>query len=213
MHEAALIDSPPCTSVERYYRWHARIYDATRWSFLFGRERLLKTVAGLSPKRVLEVGCGTGRNLAGLARLLPGAEITGVDLSPDMLRIARQKMANFGGRAALHQLAYDAPLTRGGGTGFDVVLFSYALSMFNPGWERALNCGLDDLAPGGHLAVVDFHDSRSAAFKRWMGINHVRMDGQIRPALIEALEPVIDRQFKAYGGLWHYCLFLGRRRP
>ena len=196
MHETTMIESPGCASVERYYRWHARIYDATRWSFLFGRERLLRTVAGLSPQRVLEVGCGTGSNLAGLARLLPEAEISGVDLSPDMLQVARQKTTTFGDQITLLNRAYDAPLTCGVAA-FDVVLFSYALSMFNPGWERAIFCGLEDLAPGGHLAVVDFHDSQSATFKRWMGMNHVRMEGQLRPALTKALEPVIDRQISA----------------
>ena len=70
-----------------YYRFHARIYDATRWSFLFGRDRLInlaaETVArdGLErPARVAEIGCGTGRNLLALSRALPGASITGVDL-------------------------------------------------------------------------------------------------------------------------------------
>jgi S-adenosylmethionine-diacylgycerolhomoserine-N-methlytransferase len=31
--------------MDRYYRFHAKIYDATRWSFLFGREALIRQVA------------------------------------------------------------------------------------------------------------------------------------------------------------------------
>ncbi|MBK9054941.1 MAG: class I SAM-dependent methyltransferase, partial [Chloroflexi bacterium] len=28
--------------MERYYQFHARLYDATRWSFLFGRSTILQ---------------------------------------------------------------------------------------------------------------------------------------------------------------------------
>src|SRR5258705_4591589 len=48
----------------RYYRWHAHFYDVTRWAFLFGRTALIRLAAGqLRPRRILEVGCGTGRIL------------------------------------------------------------------------------------------------------------------------------------------------------
>jgi ubiquinone/menaquinone biosynthesis C-methylase UbiE len=51
-------------SLRGYYRLHSKIYDATRWSFLFGRHRLIELVAShKTPTRILEVGCGTGTNL------------------------------------------------------------------------------------------------------------------------------------------------------
>ncbi len=62
-------------SLEKYYRFHSRIYDATRWLFLFGRDRLIKTAALFTrPRRILEVGCGTGKNLVRLRQTFPGAE-------------------------------------------------------------------------------------------------------------------------------------------
>ena len=53
-----------------YYRFHAGIYDATRWSFLFGRKTLLYNLPVRTdiPQSLLEVGCGTGHNLRLLAR-------------------------------------------------------------------------------------------------------------------------------------------------
>jgi hypothetical protein len=39
-------------------------------------------------------------------------------------------------------------------------VFSYCLSMIDPGWQQALDAALCDLQPGGLLAVVDFHDTR-----------------------------------------------------
>jgi len=195
----------------RYYRLHAGIYDATRWSFLFGREALLKTAAGItSPRRVLEIGCGTGRNLLSLCRLFPDAELTGVDLSGVMLDKAWQKLRPHQGRVKLIQQAYGEPLSAGEPM-FDLVVCSYALSMFNPGWDSAIDAAALDVVPGGHFALVDFHDSAVPAFSKWMGVNHVRMEGHLRPRLQEVFDPVVDRVNAAYGGLWRYHTFVGRK--
>jgi S-adenosylmethionine-diacylgycerolhomoserine-N-methlytransferase len=190
-------------SLQGYYALHARIYDATRWTFLFGRERILRRSAQIAdPRRILEVGCGTGRNLRSLRRIFPQADITGVDLSGDMLKIARRKTDGV----KLIQQAYEAPLTGN----FDLVLFSYALTMFNPGWECALQAAKADLNPGGLLAIVDFSHTRFSLFRRWMGVNHVRMEGQLWPESRAAFEPVVDEIRAAYAGIWHYGMFIGR---
>jgi S-adenosylmethionine-diacylgycerolhomoserine-N-methlytransferase len=136
----------PNNALERYYQFHSRIYDATRWSFLFGREEILRRAARVTqPRRILEVGCGTGRNLVSLRRRFPQAEITGVDLSEPMLAIAASKVRD--GRTTLLRRSYSAPVHESG-TGFDLVLFSYALSMFNPGWEQAIDAAHADLGRG-----------------------------------------------------------------
>lgn len=197
--------------IEGYYRLHAGIYDATRWSFLFGRDAILRCAAAAqpAPARILEVGCGTGRNLTALARIFPRAQITGVDLSGSMLAIARRKTAAYGSRIRLLQRAYDAPVAAA--QGHQLVLCSYALSMFNPGFEAAIAAAHRDLVRGGHLAVVDFDATRFPWFARWMGFNHVRLDGQLLPRLREKFSPVTDRRRPAYGGVWDYLLFVGRK--
>lgn len=70
--------NPSHASLTAYYRWHARIYDLTRWAFLFGRSQLIHKAAYrvVQPARILEVGCGTGRNLVALAQRFPAARIT-----------------------------------------------------------------------------------------------------------------------------------------
>jgi S-adenosylmethionine-diacylgycerolhomoserine-N-methlytransferase len=196
------------TPIEGYYRWHAQIYDATRWSFLFGRRAILREVAG-KPARILEVGCGTGKNLANLCQRYPKADVTGVDLSGAMLERARRKTQAYSDRVRLRQEAYSgAP---DGRAGYDLVLFSYALTMFNPGFEAAIDAAWRDLLPGGEMAVVDFHDTGTRAFENWMGVNHVRMNGQLRPLLQARFEPRVDRLETAYGGLWRYLMFVGRK--
>jgi S-adenosylmethionine-diacylgycerolhomoserine-N-methlytransferase len=196
-------------SIERYYRGHAAIYDLTRWSFLLGREALVRqAAASLTPARILEVGCGTGKNLQQLGRRFPQALLWGLDLSGDMLAAARKKLHHLSPRLTLIQAAYDRPVAEK--PSFDLVVFSYALSMFNPGWEQALDTAGRDLAQGGAIAVVDFHDSGSALFKRWMGLHHVRLDGHLLPGLQSRFPRHEATVRPAFGGVWSYLCFIGR---
>lgn len=194
-------------SIERYYRLHASIYDATRWSFLFGRAELLGRIAGCgSPSRILEVGCGTGNNLVKLRRLFPRAELAALDISADMLRQARKNLDAQGRHVKLLHRAYDQSLASGT---FDLILFSYSLTMMNPDCMQAIDHARQDLAPTGRVAVVDFHDSALPWFQRWMGLNHVRMDGHLLPVLRARFRPLTLEVRRAYGGLWRYFLFIG----
>jgi S-adenosylmethionine-diacylgycerolhomoserine-N-methlytransferase len=195
-----------------YYRLHSRIYDATRWTFLHGRQRILDIAsADLPPApRILEIGCGTGRNLAHLARRHPKARITGLDLSGDMLDRARPKLAMHGERIQLLHRPYDG--AAGEGEGFDLILFSYALSMMNPGFEEVLAGARGELQSGGRIAVVDFHDSPHRLFRSWMGRNHVRMEGQLPGVLRREFEPIRCEIHSAMAGLWRWLIFTGKKQ-
>ena len=206
-------DASPCgqsAKMERYYRLHSHIYDCTRWSFLFGRNKIVSMTADyIKPRRILEVGCGTGTNLAALAETFPDATITGVDVSDSMLSKSRRQLRKYGDRIELLNYNYNRPLRRGN---YDLALFSYTLTMLNPGWHEALNAATADLAPGGCLAVVDFHRSGPAWFAKWMSMNHVRMQGELLPLLQQQFTPQFQATPKAYGGLWQYFYFIGRKR-
>ena len=200
-----MIATSPEAALQGYYALHSKIYDATRWSFLFGRERILQHVAAIDhPKRILEVGCGTGRNLQSLRRRFPSAEITGVDLSSDMLQVAQQKVRGV----TVLQQSYDKPVSGD----FDLVLCSYALTMFNPGWDTAIQAAAQDLREGGLMSVVDFSHSQSGMFRRWMGVNHVRMENHLWPLLRSEFTALVDSRHAAYAGLWHYGMFIGRKK-
>ncbi|MHC1788466.1 class I SAM-dependent methyltransferase [Solidesulfovibrio sp.] len=204
------------TSLKGYYRLHARIYDATRWSFLFGRSQLIRrAVAALAQAgradgaRVAEVGCGTGRNLRLLARELPTARVTGIDLCPPMLARAARAVAGTGERVELACSAYGPDtLDR---ESMDLLVFSYALSMFNPGFDAALDAARLHLRPGGLVAVADFRDTPLSWFRSWMGVNHVRLDGHLPPHLERRFAVLRQDTRPAYGGVWRWFSFLGRK--
>lgn len=199
-------------TMERYYRLHAYIYNYTRWSFLFGRTMLLRKIAAIKKrKNILEVGCGTGRNLILLAKLFPEAKITGIDISESMLKISAKKVGNLlDKRIFLFHGAYkkncldNAP--------YDLIIFSYALSMINPGWDEAIKDVANDLTDDGLIGAVDFYDSEFNFFKRWMGLNHVKMDGHLINYLKDIFDTRIKEIYPAYLGLWRWFLYVGQKK-
>lgn len=162
-----------------YYRLHARVYDATRWAFLFGRSDLDRGLpANFAPRRILEIGVGTGVNLERLGRRYPQAELVGIDVSSDMLERARKRL---GDRADLIEGAYGEAALAGP---FDLIVASYMLTMVpDHAVEAILDRAKQDLSSAGWLVVVDFLDTRFAWFRRWMGVNHVALHDRLTPML------------------------------
>ena len=61
----------PRQHMDAIYRYQRYIYDATRKYYLLGRDRMLDELAPPPGGSVLEIGCGTGRNLICAARRYP----------------------------------------------------------------------------------------------------------------------------------------------
>jgi S-adenosylmethionine-diacylgycerolhomoserine-N-methlytransferase len=199
-------------AMQRYYQLQSKIYDATRWSFLFGRKQIIRDIPldRQGAWNILEVGCGTGYNLERLARQFPQARLTGMDVSSDMVELSRKKMQPFGKRAEV--LAQ--PYLKGDESrlqSLDLVLFSYSLTMINPQWSELILQAKEDLKPGGLIAVTDFYDSRRPWFKKHMGANHVRMDSHLHPLLRHEFKPIQDEIKSAYFGVWEYFIFIGQK--
>src|ERR1700733_2847143 len=71
--------------MDRTYRHQRHVYDFTRKYYLLGRDPMIAELCPGDGDRVLEIGCGTGRNLTAAARRFPGAHFFGVDVSNAML--------------------------------------------------------------------------------------------------------------------------------
>jgi S-adenosylmethionine-diacylgycerolhomoserine-N-methlytransferase len=141
------------------YRSQRHIYDITRAYYLLGRDGLLDALDLKPGQKVLEIGCGTGRNLLGVAQRYPRAQLFGLDISGEMLLSAEASLKRAG-RAQDVQLAMADATAFDAAALFDVaqfdrVYFSYTLSMI-PVWQAALRQALRVVAPGGALHIVDF---------------------------------------------------------
>lgn len=80
--------------VQFLFRLWSRVYDRPVFQrTYYGRvhKQLLASIETLAPGAVLDAGCGTGELLVTLARRWPQSRLVGLDLSPDMLELARGK--------------------------------------------------------------------------------------------------------------------------
>ncbi|ARN82552.1 class I SAM-dependent methyltransferase [Methylocystis bryophila] len=169
--------------MDRMYRPQRRIYDLTRKHYLLGRD---ETIDALSPPpgaHVLEICCGTGRNLIRASRLYPQARFYGMDISAVMLDEAREQAARRKSGAPIVFAEGDATdfdaQALFGVPRFERIFISYALSMI-PAWRDALAHAFDLLTPEGELHVVDFGDQAGLplwfriALARWLARFHVQ---------------------------------------
>jgi S-adenosylmethionine-diacylgycerolhomoserine-N-methlytransferase len=169
-------DPPGNAPVLGMYRLHAPIYDLTRWAFLRGRRTAVDRLSLHAGQSALEVGCGTGGNLARMRRRVgESGEVHGLDLSPHMLAQARRKV----NRARWRNVVFhEQEATRFDlGRHFDAILYSYSLSMI-PEWQLSLESAARHLTPGGRLVVVDFGGLRGMGPLRrpllaWLHAHHV----------------------------------------
>jgi S-adenosylmethionine-diacylgycerolhomoserine-N-methlytransferase len=184
--------------MDEVYRGQRHIYDFTRKYYLFGRDTLIAGLDARPGMRVLEVACGTGRNLVRIGRAWPGSRLYGIDISSEMLKSAQ---AALGAQARLGQgdaCTFD-PEALFGEPAFERIMLSYSLSMI-PDWERALDHAAGQLAPGGALHVVDFGNlcGLPGAFQRMLRAWLARFHVEPRTAL-----PAAAARIAAARGLSH----------
>jgi S-adenosylmethionine-diacylgycerolhomoserine-N-methlytransferase len=168
--------------MNRIYRRQRHIYDVTRRYYLLGRDLLIARLAPAAGDRVLEIGCGTGRNLILAARCYPDARWFGIDVSTEMLTsaieaIARARLSSRVRVAHADATAFDSNrLFRT--AQFERIFISYSLSMI-PAWPAVLDRAIGHLTPGGELHVVDFGGQQGlprwfrSLLRRWLALFHV----------------------------------------
>ena len=198
MTERSAAASTAFEQMNRMYRYQRYFYDATRKFYLLGRDRLIEKLEVASGQNVLEVGCGTGRNLAILSARYPNAKFFGLDASSEMLDTAAAKidaagLSNVFLKTALAD-SFGHASTFGLAEPFDSIFFSYSISMIPP-WRESLSNALANLRPGGTLYIVDFYDQRELPgwfrliLTGWLRKFHVQFWGDLIPHLVE-----LDRQ-------------------
>lgn len=156
--------------MDAMYRVQRHFYDVTRKHYLLGRDTLIRNLHVPDGGTVLEIGCGTARNLVCVARAYPSVRCFGVDISAAMLKTARATIARNGLQARVRLAQGDATTLNTDVLfevrQFDRVVISYALSMI-PDWETVLLQAMLLLKPDGAVHIADFGDQ--AGLPRWFG--------------------------------------------
>ena len=150
------------SSVRSAYRRYAMAYD---WIFgpvlNPGRAATIPMVNTRPRQRILEVGVGTGLSLKYYRR---DAQVTGIDVSPEMLEIARRRVAarRLGQVEAL--LEMDAENLAFPDASFDVVLALYVASVV-PNPRRLVAEMRRVCRPGGEMVIVNHFAAGTVAMR------------------------------------------------
>lgn len=181
-------------AMDRMYRKQRHVYDLTRRYYLLGRDLLIRRLNPASGDHVLEIGCGTGRNLVQAAQRYRHAHFLGIDISREMLKSSDRAIAQSGLQSHVQVAFADAadfdPGTLFGRPKFNRIFISYSLSMI-PDWPRVLDGAVRLLAERGELHIVDFGRQDRlprwfrAALRRWLGLFHVHPRDELERILIE----------------------------
>jgi S-adenosylmethionine-diacylgycerolhomoserine-N-methlytransferase len=161
---------------------------------------------------VLEIGCGTARNLIVAAQRYRDVRFYGIDISGEMLVTARRVVEREGLGVDIRLARADAtafdPALLFGVPGFSRIFVSYSLSMM-PGWQDVLARALTWLTPGGELHVVDFGGQERlpawfrAGLRQWLGLFHVTPRDELEAELSllglrSGAITVFERPFRGY---------------
>jgi S-adenosylmethionine-diacylgycerolhomoserine-N-methlytransferase len=206
------------------YRHQRHIYDASRKFYLLGRDQLIDGLQPPAGGSVLEIGCGTGRNLIRIAQRYPDCACYGLDVSSEMLATAQVSVAKAGLRDRIGLGQADAtgfdPQALFGRAGFDRIVISYALSMIPP-WQGVVAEALHRLDAGGSLHIVDFGDQAGlpAPFKvvllRWLALFHVTPREDL-PHAVRAMAEAVGAECRLgapYRGYAVHVVVTHRRAP
>jgi S-adenosylmethionine-diacylgycerolhomoserine-N-methlytransferase len=183
-------------NMDKMYRHQRYFYDLTRKYYLLGRDRLIAEMDVKTGENVLEVGCGTARNLIILAEKHPNTNFFGLDASSEMLKTSQIKVD----AAKIENIHLEVALaddftfneTFALKKEFDSIYFSYSISMIPP-WKESIANAINNLKSGGSFYIVDFYDQRDLPkffqkiLQGWLKQFHVQFWGDLMPHL-ESLE-------------------------
>jgi S-adenosylmethionine-diacylgycerolhomoserine-N-methlytransferase len=201
--------SPMAVSVAAHrmdaiYRRQRHIYDLTRKYYLLGRDGLIRALDPPAGGLVVEVGCGTARNLIQAARLYPDTRFLGLDISAEMLATARAKVAKAGLADRITLMQADAAAFTLAAPA-DRIFLSYTLSMIPP-WRAVIDRAAAALAEGGRLHIVDFGQCERLPrwFRRALFAWLARFDVIPRAALPDAVAEIAGRRRLIWETEWLY---------
>ena len=137
--------------VKNVFKILAPFYDTVTMPFSRIRDKVVDFTNARNGSRILDVGTGTGKQAFAFAK--KGYDVTGIDLSEAMLKVAKKKN-NYENVKFTVADASNLPFKD---SCFDVSGVSFALhDMLLPIREKALNEMVRVTKPGGMIVIVDY---------------------------------------------------------
>ena len=192
MEKSEQIKSTAFEKMDKMYRHQRYFYDFTRKYYLLGRDKLIEEMNVCEGENVLEIGCGTGRNLEILAKKYPKTNFFGLDASVAMLETAQKKIDSKGlenvelKTALADDFLFDKTFELE--KPFDTIYFSYSISMI-PTWQESIQNALANLKSERSFYIVDFYDQRDLpvwfqkVLQGWLKKFHVEYPRELIPYL------------------------------
>ncbi len=157
---AALCQAPP-KPVDQRERWNKTLSSPNPVFNTEPNRFLAEAIKGRKPGKAVDIGLGQGRNSIYLAQ--QGWEVTGVDISDEGMRLARERAAKLG--VKLHTVLQSADDYDFGRDQWDLIIGLFMHEIFSNQAER-VKAGLK---PGGLVVVEAFHDDFSKTVNRQLG--------------------------------------------
>lgn len=119
------------------------------------RRRVVRIVSKLGAKQILDVATGTGDLAIAMAGKIEGSTVCGVDLSPEMLEVARTKVLKQGLSERITLMEGNAEHLALDSESVDAVTIAFGIRNFEN--KKACLAELKRLIrPGGHLVILEF---------------------------------------------------------
>lgn len=147
----------------------APAYDFMNRAMTFGLDKwwrsiAVKSIVKRSPSAILDVATGTGDVAIALAKALPSAHVTGIDLSEEMIRVGREKITHAGFQDRVEMSTGDCMALPMADETFDCITVAYGVRNFEhllQGYREMYRV----LRPGGMLCVIELSTPTSGMVK------------------------------------------------
>lgn len=130
------------------------------------RKKAVRSLGDIGSGKLLDIATGTGDLAFEARRQHPGAVITGLDLSPQMLELAKKKQLSRGNASDIQFILGDSEHLPFDDNFFNAEMVAFGVRNFED-LEKGLKEMYRVMAPGGKLVVLEFSKPRYFPFKQF----------------------------------------------